>query len=58
MTEPRSPRREATPPEPAAPGLPSAELRRLDTLFRVWLRQGRVHPLLHLMRRYRTERSS
>ena len=26
---------------------------RLAQLFRVWLREGRVHPLLHLMLKYR-----
>ncbi len=55
MTDPRPPRNEAVPPDPTAPASSSVELRRLDILFRVWLREGRVHPLMHLMRRYRTE---
>ena len=55
MTDPRANRDETVPPDRPAPASPSAELRRLDILFRVWLREGRVHPLMHLMRRYRTE---
>ncbi len=58
MTDPRANRDETVPPGPTAPASPSAELRRLDILFRVWLREGRVHPLMHLMRRYRTEHPS
>ncbi len=58
MTDPRFPQGETAPPVSPPPPLPSMELRRLDTLFRAWLREGRVHPLLHLMRRYRTEQSS
>ncbi len=58
MTDPRSRQDETVPPSPTAPAPPSAELRRLDILFRVWLREGRVHPLMHLMRRYRTEHPS
>jgi hypothetical protein len=27
---------------------------RLRELFRLWLRDGHVHPLIHLMRRYRS----
>jgi hypothetical protein len=28
---------------------------RLDELFRLWQRDSHVHPLIHLMRRYRSE---
>ena len=34
-----------------AQGVPAEQ--RLARLFRVWLREGYVHPLLHLMRKYR-----
>lgn len=38
-------------PEKSATELPAA----LAQLFRHSLREGRVHPLLHLLRRYREE---
>jgi hypothetical protein len=46
--------------EPVAPYSTGAQARadaerRLDALFRLWLRDGHVHPLIHLVRRYRTQ---
>jgi len=48
--EPRRP--EASADECAA--VEAAQQRRLAFLFRGWLRDGRVHPLLHLMHVYRS----
>lgn len=46
------------PPDPSvAPPRPARDRgshdSRLDFLFRQWLREGHVHPLIHLVRRYR-----
>jgi hypothetical protein len=38
----------------AAPGVHDAAAR-LGELFRLWLRERHVHPLIHLMQRYRSE---
>lgn len=39
----------------SAPVAPTAPLAALTRLFRHSLRDGRVHPLLHIVRRYRQE---
>lgn len=39
----------------SAPIVPTAALAALTRLFRHSLRDGRVHPLLHLVQRYRQE---
>ncbi|HEV8312497.1 MAG TPA: hypothetical protein VGQ23_05475 [Burkholderiaceae bacterium] len=41
--------------EPAPKALPSPPANRLEWLFRDVLRQGLVHPLIHLMQQYRSE---
>lgn len=40
-----------------APATPAAPTAALTHLFRHSLREGRVHPLLHVMQRYRQEAS-
>lgn len=45
----------AAPAAVRAPGAQAAA-NRLEALFRVWNRSGHVHPLLHIVRRYREER--
>lgn len=52
---PKKPPRDApgaAPAEPAA-GRPDGSPRRVRHLFRVMTRQGLVHPLQHLLQRYR-----
>jgi hypothetical protein len=43
--------------EMTAPATPAAPPVALAHLFRHSLREGRVHPLLHIMQRYRQEAS-
>jgi hypothetical protein len=40
---------------PDSAGVPAAQADvRLRELFRLWLRDGHVHPLIHLVQRYRS----
>lgn len=55
MNDAQLPRDES---EPLDSTVSSPELLRLDSLFRIWLREDRVHPLLHLLQRHRTESRS
>ncbi len=52
LTTPGIRRPEASADECAAG--PAVHERRLAFLFRIWLREGHVHPLLHLMHVYRS----
>ncbi len=48
----RHERGDAAPDASVGGGLAQADAR-LQHLFRLWLRDGHVHPLMHLVRRYR-----
>lgn len=42
-------------PGPSSTRVPTAQADiRLRELFRIWLRDGHVHPLIHLVQRYRS----
>lgn len=44
-----------TPPDAVAPLLPDAVQARIEFLFRIERRRGLIHPLQHILQRYRAD---